>query len=277
MNLERFLENQLKNWETAQKNYEALGKILTKPFSAGSLHGHVQYNPARGVSTNAKTDQKTISKRPCFLCRHNRPEQQLSEEIIQGWELLINPFPIFPMHFTIACKEHTAQYFDIEIAKKFAEKIPGMVIFYNDDGAGASAPDHAHYQAVPKKSLPLINEIDSILQPNINEETNLEKYISNLPFKIILVGEDDESNIKNPYPINAFTWINSSGGISTVIIPRKQHRPEFYYLQPPQRRAISPGAVDMAGVLITPYEDDFLALTDEEINEIYKQVALSDD
>ena len=273
MNLECFFESQLKIWDQAQRNYEGLEKAITKPFSVGSLKGFVQYNPARAISTNAKTDKKDILKRPCFLCRQNRPETQISEEIIPGWEILLNPFPIFPRHFTIAYKEHTNQFFDINIAKRLAESLPGMVVFYNDDGAGASAPDHAHYQAVCKESLPLVNQIDSLS----HSEANLKEFISGLPFRIILSENIKETVTDNFHPFNAFTWMNSSGNLMNIIIPRKKHRPDCFYFQPPFRRAISPGAVDMAGILITPFEDDFKLLTDHEIKEIYKQVAISND
>lgn len=270
MNLEDFFQWQLREWDLARNNYESLKEVRIKPFTVGTFHGFVQYNPSRAGSTNAKTDKKSIEKRTCFLCNNNRPITQISEEIIPGWEILVNPYPIFPKHFTIASKEHEKQNFDLKTAKILAKKLPDMVVFYNDDGAGASAPDHAHYQAVPKEYLPLIKQVDSVID---TDSKNLKDFLSQLPFKVVSF-QTISFDLKVSHPFNAFLWQNNDGEIITVYIPRSKHRPDCFYKEPPFRRAISPGAVDMAGVIITPYENDFNQLSDKEIEEIYSQVAI---
>lgn len=260
--LKNFFENQLSTWALARENFEALTKVKKKSFRLGDLEGYVQFNPVRAVSTLAKVDKKSLIKRKCFLCDSNRPPEQGALDIINGWKLLVNPFPILPYHFTIAGNNHVPQKFEYKTAVAIAEKLPGMVVFYNDDGAGASAPDHVHYQAVPIEALPLITAI-------MNNEKKGEKNIS-LPYKII-TSISEMSSLA--CPMNVFIWMRDKGELKFVAIPRRKHRPSQYFLTPPDRIAVSPGAIDMAGVIVTPFEEDFLKIDDQYISDIYKQVA----
>lgn len=285
-------ETQLKNWETALFNYTKLSQVKTKPFRIGNFQGRVQYNPGRAGSTLANVSKEAIKKRQCFLCSSNRPKEQAALKILEDWELLVNPFPILPFHFTIVNTDHRPQQLDITIGFQLAELLPKLVVFYNSPGAGASAPDHQHYQAVEQKSLPLIDVIDK----NWKEK---EDFL-NLPFKIIKIIEKsngifvtdsfnglqktDAEKLSNGkewqiecllnHPLNAFFWISESGEKRGLIIPRKAHRPTSFNKPAPERRAFSPGAIDMAGVLVTPFEEDFTAVTNEEIKKIYEEVGI---
>lgn len=151
-----YIENQLAVWPLAKQNYDALVNVRRRAVKIGDFDMQVQCNPARIVSTGAKIDKKSISNRKCFLCRENRPEEQLICEILPGWEMLVNPFPILPVHFTIASTEHQPQSRVPADIVALAEKLPGMVLFFNGAKAGASAPDHLHMQAVLKDELPLM-------------------------------------------------------------------------------------------------------------------------
>ena len=257
--IKEYFDNQLKDWELARKNFEALENVERRDFQIGDFKGYLQYNPARAISSLAKLDSKSIRERQCFLCECNRPKEQQGKEIIPGWDLCINPFPILPYHFTIVAKEHVPQTLNTGIGKELAEKLPGMVVFFNDAGAGASAPDHLHFQAAPIDFIPLIN----ILSKNENAV---------LPFKVV---RTEEEITKEKAPMNAFFWKNeNSGNVEIAAIPRTTHRPKQYFLEPPERRALSPGALDMAGVLVCAIKDDYLILTEEEIEDIYKQVSI---
>lgn len=261
-----FFDSQVKKWDTARNNYESLDLVQTKRFRLKDLKGLVQYNPARSVSSLAKVDRTTIEKRRCFLCEKNRPPQQESIEIIPGWELLVNPYPIMPYHFTICSKEHKAQRIDLEIGKELAAILDGMIVFYNDEGAGASAPDHAHFQAVPKESLPLISLIEEY---KANSLKNID-----LPFKFYTKENDI---YRDHSPMNIYFWKVPSKEIKIIGVPRRAHRPKEYYLSLPYRKTISPGAIDIAGVLVTPYEEDFQSISEEDIESIYSQVTYLDE
>ncbi|MCH5225769.1 MAG: DUF4922 domain-containing protein [Muribaculaceae bacterium] len=256
--LSSFFTQQKEDWPLASRNYAALVEVNRKPFKAGGLEGFVEFNPARALSTLAKVDRETIRQRECFLCKNHRPEEQLSLPLLDGeFELLVNPYPVVEQHFTIASTKHDRQRFLAETGYQLAAELPGMVVFFNHAGAGASAPDHLHYQAVPKESLPLIKIL----------EENGERH---LPFKIYEKPED--FNLTEE-PLNAFFWKTLNQDFRGVVVRRKAHRPVCFYREPPLRRAVSPGAIDIAGRIIIPCEDDFNLITDKEIEAIFREVA----
>lgn len=264
--IKNFFEGQLKDWSLAADNFEALRNVNKKEISIGDLKYLVQFNPARAVSTLAKVDSKSIRERKCFLCDENRPKEQKALEILPDWKLLVNPFPILSCHFTISHRSHVPQELLPEIGFRLAELLPGMVVFYNDDGAGASAPDHAHFQAVPFEELPLI----SFLDRNWNDSDLSSK----LPFRII---KEAEKAMASERPVNVYFWKSESKELRFFAIPRKAHRPDLYFKDVPERRAVSPGAIDMAGVLVTPFKEDFEALSLSDVKNIFSQVAFDNE
>jgi len=153
------LAEQKKSWKLARDNYAGLKTVRTKSFSFGDFEVKVQFNPARIVSSGAKVDAKTIAERKCFLCADNRPAEQRAVEF-GDYEILVNPFPIFPEHFTIPRKEHVDQQIKPYFADmlQLAEVLDDYLIFYNGPRCGASAPDHMHFQAGTKDFLPLVND-----------------------------------------------------------------------------------------------------------------------
>jgi len=62
-----------------------------------------------------------------------------------------------------------------------------------------------------------------------------------------------------------------------IIFFRAKHRPDAFYREGEQRIFISPGAIDMAGVVITPLELDFNRLDCTGICQIYAEVSLPED
>lgn len=263
-----FFDHQLSGWTLARENYSSLERVRKKPFKVGGLEGYVQFNPARAVSTLAKLDAASIKKRNCFLCESNRFPEQKGLPILQDMELLVNPFPILPYHFTIVCSDHIPQQFNIDTAYALAEKLPGMVVFFNDSGAGASAPDHLHYQAVPKELMPLVKLIES------SGDKSAHSAESSDPFLIL---RDPSQIYEKEAPYNIFVWNTADKGSFFAAVPRKCHRPDVFFKEPPMRRAVSPGALDMAGVIVTPYEEDFEAISESDIRDIYNQVAFKNE
>ena len=136
-------------WPEAARRYRDLQNIETKEIDLDGMPVRVQFNPARAVSTLARTDAAAIKARSCFLCRDNRPAQQeaLPFEGCDGrrYEVLVNPFPIFPEHYTVPAVEHTPQRITGRFPDmlRLAEAFPDMVVFYNGPESGASAPDHS--------------------------------------------------------------------------------------------------------------------------------------
>ena len=280
-----FIDAQLAGWPLARENYQALGKTERRNLQLGDLTVGIQHNPARIVSTAAKTDVKSLAERPCFLCEKNRPPQQIGIEIAEGWELLLNPFPIFPTHFTIVSKEHRPQEGVPLDMVEMAEKLPGHTIFFNGSKAGASCPDHMHCQAVKTNELPLMLLIERTHSLASGRAATSDTLGLDVPFffKSIIVTPDIEgmstlADIENKIGkefirdgrINAFVWIDIEGHLRICAVPRGAHRPSCYGTEENQH-LISPGAIDMAGVIIAPLKKDYESLTQKEVTEIYRE------
>lgn len=286
-----YIERQLAEWPEARERYHALGKTERRRFKIGDFEGAFQFNPARIVSTAAKTDADSVAARPCFLCRQNRPEQQKGIPIGDNWELTVNPFPIFPVHFTIISRQHVPQDAPPLDMAVMADKLPGLVIFFNGASGGASAPDHLHLQAVLKSELPLIRiaeENHPVDKPGIMRS---DMWGTDLPFLFLSAvittdaeGADDymqmlaftggDSDGKPDKGLrNVFCWKDESGTLRMIVIPRRQHRPSCFGREKGQL-LVAPGAVDMAGILILPRREDFEAITEEKLREIYSEVTV---
>ena len=155
--LARFFVRQLDTWTDAHQRYRDLQHVESRELNVGESSLRIQFNPARMVSTGAKIDQKTIAKRPCFLCVDNRPKEQIVKYIDNQYELLLNPFPILPMHYTIPARKHLPQSIlgNYGEMHRLLEKYKEMMVFYNGPKCGASAPDHMHFQAGTCGVLPL--------------------------------------------------------------------------------------------------------------------------
>lgn len=280
-----FIDSQLADWPLARDNYQALGRTERRSIQLGDIIVGIQHNPARIVSTAAKTDSKTLSERPCFLCKKNRPPQQKGWDIIDGWELLINPFPIFPSHFTIVSKKHLPQEGLPLDMVAMAEKLHGHTVFFNGKQAGASCPDHMHCQAVKTHELPLMQLIERRHSLDKGRKATQKSLGLEVPFGFIsliitpdLDGMAELANIEDTIgkdyitsgKLNAFVWIDKNGLLRICAIPRKQHRPSCYGTDINQH-LISPGCIDMAGVLITPIRKDYEEITEEEIRKIFAE------
>jgi len=64
-------------------------------------------------------------------------------------------------------------------------------------------------------------------------------------------------------------------GIWTIyLFPRARHRPDVFFAEGDQRITISPGAIDMAGVIVVPREEDFARVGVEEITGIFSEVSV---
>lgn len=155
------LAKQLVTWPLAEKNYKALEAVQVKSFDMGGFSIRAQFNPTRIVSSGAKVDAQSLKERKCFLCPENLPVEQ--ERLPFGFRHLVlcNPYPIFPQHFTIPTRKHTPQLIlpqwndFLELTRRLAP----FTVFYNGPRSGASAPDHAHFQAVTRGIMPLDEEV----------------------------------------------------------------------------------------------------------------------
>ena len=108
--VETFFRQEVEQWQLAATNYRNLEQqVQSRALPIGETDMTVQWNPSRIVSTAAKVDAKSIEERPCFLCDHNRPKEQHALKMERHYQILVNPFPILPRHFTIPSRRHTPQ------------------------------------------------------------------------------------------------------------------------------------------------------------------------
>jgi ATP adenylyltransferase/5',5'''-P-1,P-4-tetraphosphate phosphorylase II len=279
--IKEFLYAQLNDWTLARENYAALKNISVKEFNVKGLIIKVQFNPARIVSSGAKVDEKSIKERPCFLCAKNRPMEQKSM-LYGDYEILVNPFPIFPEHFTISAVEHTEQliYNRFSDMLDLAKALDGYVIFYNGPECGASAPDHAHFQAGSKGFLP----IENVIFPHC--KFDLQSPANKLNHAMIIQSAQKDTaislfqqlynslEIKGKEPMmNVLAW-HEKDVWTVAVFPRKKHRPDCYYVNGEANILISPAAVDLGGVFITPLQKDFEKITKAGIERILQEVCI---
>ena len=294
--LHRFFDRQIEIWPLAKQNFRDLRGVKTKELCVGETSLTVQFNPARITSTTAETDKRSVNGRKCFLCASNRPPEQLTKNFADGdFDLLVNPYPILPVHFTIASRKHEEQSADgcFRYMHRFIEEFPDMTVFYNGARCGASAPDHLHLQAGTTGVLPLqrdwhrlCREQTVIFSLNGKETISVINSFPAAALAIRSLSTNGGSALfdrvlkavsrRGEPMINIVAWRDGDEYIYVVFL-RAKHRPDCYYADGEAKILISPGALDMAGLLITPREEDFHKLTTEQAAAILAEVSVGED
>ncbi len=296
--LMRFFNRQLQTWDDVRQRYRDLTAVETRELMADTLSMAVQWNPARIGSTGAKIDARSIAERPCFLCQKNRPKEQMKRVVDGKFELLVNPYPILPVHFTLPMLTHQPQRILPMYGEmmRLAQRNPNLTLLYNGPHCGASAPDHAHLQAVSTGMLPL-QQAWQRLSRNLVEAVKTADddgiwHVADYPAAAFVIkshsveaGEQLFRQLYQALPpatddtepmMNIIAW-QSGDDLLSVVLPRRKHRPDCYTADGDKQYIISPGAVDMGGLIITPREQDFRRLTADTVLAIYREVSLTDE
>ena len=273
------LEQQLQVWPAAKEAFGNLEQVQTRILSSSGLA--LQHNPARIISTTAKVKPAETAVRSCFLCSQNRPVEQIAFDAGDGFDLLLNPYPILREHFCVVSREHRPQKFKdcYEKMLQIAQQLePGYMIFYNGPRSGASAPDHLHMQIGRAEGIPLVNKLRENEPPQKDEPITIQPF----GFPIIVIKGSDPQKLwdyisgmtiyDGEYEprMNVLSF-NREGQVITAVIPRSKHRPDCYYAQE-GKVLVSPGGIDMFGMVITPRKEDFDKLNEKQVLDIYRQV-----
>ena len=291
--ISRFFNRQLEMWEDARHRFRDLKHVEVHQLSDQLK---VQFNPARIVSTGAKIDKHTLGERPCFLCERNRPKEQMTKQIDDHFQLLVNPFPILPVHFTIPATKHQPQsiYRHYGEMHRLLSLHSELMVFYNGPKCGASAPDHLHFQAGTSGVLPLqtnwqrlSRSLTDVISLNDEEKISVLRDFLVPAFVIISKSEDcDEELFHRLYRsmpmrgdesepmMNIIAWRKGDEFIS-VVIPREKHRPDAYFAEGEAQMMVSPGALDMAGLIITPREEDFNKINLDKATALLRECGIS--
>ncbi len=272
--IEQLFSSQKIEWELLQSNIKQLANVEQRSITWGNeIEVVLQYNPARIASASAKVDKKSIQERACFLCAENRPEIQKGIPFMDKYIILCNPFPILQNHLTIPLHSHVPQL----IGKKMddmlslTEQLPDYFIFYNGPKCGASAPDHFHFQAGLKTDVLLTGDND--LRSCLRIECELKEEAEEMFYDVYSYLKTHQPDEDEPM-MNIISFMENNKYIIHVF-PRKLHRPWQYSTEGKNQLLISPGALDMAGMFITPRKEDFEKIGREEIEDIYAQVSMA--
>lgn len=291
--ISRFFNRQLEMWEDARHRFRDLKHVEVRQLSDQLK---VQFNPARIVSTGAKIDKHTLGERPCFLCERNRPKEQMTKQIDDHFQLLVNPFPILPVHFTIPATKHQPQsiYRHYGEMHRLLSLHSELMVFYNGPKCGASAPDHLHFQAGTSGVLPLqtnwqrlSRNLTDVISLNDEEKISVLRDFLVPAFVIISKSEDSDEELfhrlyrsmpmrgdESEPMMNIIAWRKGDEFVS-VVIPREKHRPDAYFAEGEAQMMVSPGALDMAGLIITPREEDFSKINLDKATALLRECGIS--
>ena len=291
------LELQKTTWPGLASGYEALGQAVSREIRGDGWAVTVQFNPRRIVSSGARVDPEAIRRRPCFLCSDHLPPEQQAILYRDDDLVLCNPMPIFPCHLTIAHRRHLPQALAGNITtllRLAADFGPRTTLFYNGPRAGASAPDHLHFQAAPAGLMPVEKEVlDPRKRTGARRREGVEICRTEGLARGILLIEGSEagsvaaavaraidllghSASSDGEPLLNLLCIHTGEGWRLLLFPRRRHRPDAYDREGEERLLISPGAVDMGGMIITSREKEFHGLTEEIVRGIFREVAFDD-
>ena len=295
-------------------NYQALSGVEVKDMTIDGFPAKLFFNPARVRSVMADVSPEALQKRACFLCPDGVEEHQLTH----NWDsptghtyyIRVNPFPIFSPHFTVSSSVHERQELlpHLESMLHLAKELPEMTIFYNGPMCGASAPDHMHFQAVPRHSLPIEDHFSTnYANAILVQETDLQNHLTAVK-KVLSLGIIPEEasqtgsltagashaeeyeprwNIVSWYepesnsPQDGLTASETSGltsnshkrSFNTVVFFRKESRPQCFFAPEPERILFSPATVEMGGIGIVANRESFDRLTPARLRDIIREVA----
>lgn len=287
-------QEQLLHWRLLRENTQLLSNIQTKNLClSGGAEVSVQFNPERIRSSTAQVDAQSIADRPCFLCAHQRPQEQRALSFKGKYEILLNPYPIFNGHLTIVHQQHILQSIGPHISTmlELACSMPSFTLFFNGAKCGASAPDHFHFQAVIKGQLPV--EQDFMKSHFVHIRSCADKVSQGIWRNyhrgvLSLFSYDKKAlvrqvlrtlshlkhieNTKDEPMVNILAYWEE--GVWLVhIFPRKAHRPKQYFATGNKQILFSPASIDLGGVLIVSRQEDFDRLGVSEVEDIFQQVS----
>ena len=290
----RLLSQQIKTWRQLRENYELLKKTKTRTISCNGFTVKIQHNPGRATSTLADTRPEAIESRPCFLCLSNLPEGQKGI-LYRDFLILCNPAPVFYHHLTINSIGHSPQQIEkyigflLELTKDLGD---GWITLYNGPKCGASAPDHLHFQAIPRGNTPLEKELNHCKKIIMSSSTlHAFIYYGDIQGRVFFILEGNETqaleaafggllhalksalNTKDEPMLN-IACLTREEGLNLIVFPRSRHRPHVFFRQDEDRIAISPAVIEMTGVIVTPLERDFLRLDAKTLESIYTEVSM---
>lgn len=283
-----FLAWQTERWPRLADARRALADVRIREVRVAERTVTLQWNPGRTVSTTAKVDAASVARRPCFLCPANLPPEEHGLAWGDEWIMLPNPAPILDPHLVIAHRQHTPQDVSraVDALVGFAAE-SGLTALYNGPRCGASAPDHLHLQAVAPGVLPEERQAKGALvgadlgrgvavrgagRAILGVSGSVDEVRAALRDAIALLPTPDAGHEAR---LNLLATRHDDG-VLALLFPRGAHRPACFFAEGPERRVVSPGVIDLAGIAVIVRAEDFEALDGPAIERIYGEVTLPD-
>ena len=296
--LAAFMRQQLATWPELREAHEGLGKSLYKKFFLADLEIQLQHNPFRMKSSSAKVDKKSIEQRACFLCPENLYPDQRALLYKNDWLILANPFPIFPEHMVVSHMNHLPQDIGACLGAMIsfvADSNGGFEAFYNGPACGASAPDHLHFQAYPAGGIPLVSQVQLLLAAGMclsqidDMQGQSACFAGEVDLRGVFICRSRDSSALEDNLIRAVAHLKNvthapdeplvniliaadGPEMIGILLPRKAHRPACYFSQDGDHMVVSPGAVDVGGLLVLPRREDYEKMTREQVRGIFSEV-----
>ncbi|HEV2664746.1 MAG TPA: DUF4922 domain-containing protein [Blastocatellia bacterium] len=289
-------EQQMATWPMLREAVAGLARVEYKRLSAAGSEVLAQFNPQRIVSTAAKVDAATIKQRPCFLCAENLPPEERGMAFGADFVALYNPFPVLPRHLVITSRRHIPQTIEgnfgtlLDLALVLGGEFFAV---YNGATCGASAPDHLHFQACERKSLPIVREIETWERRGLSNDSGVETFtLKDYRVNALIARGDDRGAMSvwferalnllaeitdaESEPMINLVVMRDGDRWTVIAFPRGKHRPDRYFTEGDAKLTVSPAAIDLSGVLVVPQPDHFAKITSRDVEEIYAEVTLGD-
>jgi ATP adenylyltransferase/5',5'''-P-1,P-4-tetraphosphate phosphorylase II len=173
---------------------------------------------------------------------------------------------------------------------------PKMLLFYNGPRCGASAPDHFHFQACDARILTLFQELPPLVnntRPTAHSSFGRNMLLfSHTSVRSMqrMIGEaiegfrqvtaksqsslTDRKTAREPM-FNLLMTIRR-GSYLSILFPRGSHRPSCFTAQGNAQVAISPAALEMAGLLVVSDPSHFERVNAQLVRKIYQEVSLDE-
>ena len=291
----KLLSDQKKAWQDLREGYKFLKDVRERDLSCREFLARLQYNPGRIKSSTAEVSKMNEKNRQCFLCMDHLPEGQRGILFRSDYLILCNPMPVFFSHFTVSHIDHRLQAIDAHIEtflQLMADLGPSWIVLYNGPKCGASAPDHLHFQAAPSGKMPIEKEIREEKRLILLRQAggvllyrarDLGREVIILqgedPIALARILKDFLKTLKKVLSTDEEPMMNIAGFYKEkkwrlVIFLRRKHRPDAFFKEGDARMIISPGVIDMGGLLITPVKSDYDRLDATVVEDIYREVSL---
>lgn len=280
------LKQQRSSWDLLRTGESALANMTIKRLTVDNADVVVQANPGRSTSTNARVDKASIEARPCFLCPGNLPPDERGVAW-RDFVLLPNPFPILSSHLTIALRTHEPQRLVERAGDLLAlagELGPDLFVFYNGPRCGASAPDHMHFQACAAAGVPLLEQaVDLWTGDRFAPATRGGRRLLCAAFESVdrarerlvhAVASLQEIAADSEEPMMNVVCLCRGKRYEVYLFPRGKHRSACYFAEPESRIAVSPAAIEMAGVVVVADPAHFDRVDESVVGEIFSEVTL---